>query len=91
MNARLPRAEDQIPDPDSVVPCKVAFTVAETAIWLGFMNARTTGTARKNAMDRVHTLIRKGELRARGQRLKLISGGAIRDYLAGNDGHRESA
>lgn len=91
MTARLPRAEDSIPDPDVVVPMQVAFTVTETAIWLGFMTARTTDRARHNAEERVRLLIREGHLRARGTRIKLISGGAIREYLAGSDTHRESA
>lgn len=91
MSPRQPHAEDQIPDPDVVVPIQVAFTVTETAIWLGYMTARTTDRARHNAEERVRKLIREGHLRARGTRIKLISGGAIREYLAGDDSQRESA
>jgi hypothetical protein len=85
MSGRLPPTETQIPDPDIVVPIRVAFTVTETAIWLGYMDANTTGRARANAEERVRALIRKGHLRARGDGIKLISGGAIREYLAGDD------
>lgn len=92
MSPRLPRTEAQIPDPDEVVPMQVAFTVTETAIWLGFMTARSTGRAKYNAEARVRLLIREGHLRARGGRCKVISGGAIREYLAGDDSeHRQSA
>lgn len=85
MSSRVLPTEAQIPDPDIVIPRQVAFNVTETAIWLGYMDATTTGRARRNAEDRVRLLIRKGLLRARGDGIKTISGGAIRDYLAGDD------
>jgi hypothetical protein len=94
VSPQLPQTPDQIPDPDQVVPIQVAFTVSETAIWLGYMNDRTIGRARENAEARVRLHIRNGELRARGTRIKLISGGAIREFLAHDDGpvkHRSTA
>ena len=85
MSGRVLPTETLIPDPDVVIPRQVAFNVTETAIWLGYMDATTTGLARRNAEDRVRRLIREGLLRARGRGIKTISGGAIRDYLAGDD------
>lgn len=79
----------RVPSHVEVIPEKVAFTVPETAVWLGFMQSgeSTASSVYRAACQRVRRLVQRGELRQRalGGKSYLIPGDAIREYLAACD------
>lgn len=78
-----------IPDHTELIPQAVVFTVAEVAVWLGWMpyGEPIKSKVYNAATERVRGLIQRGELPARviGGKSYVVSGFALREYLDGAD------
>lgn len=78
-----------IPDHTELIPQQVVFTVAEVAVWLGWMpfGEPVKSKVYNTATYRVRGLIQRGELPARiiGGKSYVVSGFALREYLDGAD------
>lgn len=87
--AEAAKVLSQIPDHEELVPQALAFSVAETAVWLGWMphGEPVKSKVYNAATMRVRKMIQRGELPARavGGKAYVVTGHAIRAYLSHRD------
>lgn len=79
----------QIPNHEELIPQAVVLTVAEIAVWMGWMPHGQTVRSRvyNTATERVRGLIQRGELLARviGGKAYVVSGLAFHEFLSRRD------